>query len=257
MAGQGAARGGAGGAGGAAPAGGAGGSGHAGGAPGTAPEVLILLDRSSSMNERVDGTTCPNTDCGADSKWSLVKAALEGALPPYEDVVNWGLKLFASSNACGVSQGVEIAPGLTNAAVIATRLEEVTPSTSTPTTAAETAAANYLRTLATGAPKYILLITDGIPTCGVQTCAPDATGQVSTQCDDANAIAAVQAVRDTAGIPTMVVGVGTDLGTGTDTLQKMAVAGGLPRSSSPAYYPVQTTADLMAAIQALTAAAGL
>jgi hypothetical protein len=222
--------------------------------------VLILLDRSGSMNEMIDGTTCTSGDCGAASKWSLVKTALEGALPLYEETLQWSLKVFASataSSSCSVTAGVEIAPGFSNAAAIAARLEALVAGSSTPTTAAELAGANYLSTVADGAPKYILLITDGIPTCGTAVCAPLGTGQITNQCDDANAIAAVKAAHDTAGIPTMVVGVGTNLGTGVDTLEQMAVAGGLPRSSSPAYYPVQTTADLMAAIQALTAAAGL
>jgi len=212
------------------------------------------------MNEMIDGTSCASGDCGASSKWSLVKTALDAALPLYDSTVKWSLKLFASADAnntstCAVSQGAEISPAFSNAAAIAARLDTIVASTSTPTTAAETAAARYLSSIVDAAPKYILLITDGIPTCGKEACAPDATGQISNQCDDANAIAAVQAAHDTVGIPTMVVGIGTALGAGEDTLGKMAVAGGLPRAASPAYYPVQTTADLMVAIQTLTATA--
>jgi hypothetical protein len=210
------------------------------------------------MNDLIDGTSCSPNSCGSNSKWSLVKAALQDALPMYDSAVRWGLKFFASptSSSCAVTQGAEIAPEFSNAANIAAKLDMVVASSSTPTTAAETAGANYLLGASDGAPKYVLLITDGIPTCGVGPCAPNATGQLPNQCDDANAIAAVKAAYDE-GIPTMVVGIGTGLGTGVDTLEKMAMAGGLPRSSSPAFYPVQTTADLAAAIQALTTAAGL
>lgn len=70
-----------------------------------------------------------------------------------------------------------------------------------------------------------------------------------------NAIAAVQATHDTMGIPTMVVGIGTALGTGEQTLQKMAIAGGLPRVVSPAYRPVTSADDLMAALQEVVATA--
>ena len=241
--------------------GGIGGAGERGGAGGArpAPDVLILLDRSGSMNELIDGTSCTPSDCGSNSKWSLVKAALQGALPMYDSTVRWGLKLFASGNSsssCAVAEGAEIAPGLSNAANIAARLDMVAPGSNTPTTAAERAGANYLLGVADGAPKYVLLITDGIPTCGMLACVPDAAGHVVNQCDDAYAIAAVKAAYD-GGIPTMVVGIGTALGTGVDTLEGMAMAGGLPRSSSPAFYPVQTTADLVVAIQALMSAAGL
>jgi len=212
------------------------------------------------MNELIDGTTCAAGDCGSNSKWSLVKAALQGALPAYDATVRWSLKFFASvstPSTCSVSQGVEIAPAFSNSTAISAKLDTVVASSSTPTTAAETAGASYLLTVADGSPKYILLITDGIPTCGVQACPMDATGQTTNQCDDANAIAAVKAARDDGGIPTMVVGIGTALGIGAATLENMAVAGGLARPSSPAYYPLQTAADLTAAIQALTAAAGL
>lgn len=260
MAGQGGPANGTGGAGQGGGAGGRGGAGAAGtsgrgaaGAGGGAstPDVLILLDRSGSMGAMIDGTTCTSGNCGASSKWSLVKTALAETLPTYESTVKWGLKLFASSNSCGVATGAEIAPGFSTAASIAARLDAVLPGSSTPTTAAELAGSSYLSTVVDGAPKFILLITDGIPTCGTQACAPDAAGQVANQCDDANAIAAVQTVHDTLGIPTMVVGIGIDGGAGADTLEKMALAGGLPRSASPAYYPAQTAGELMAAVQAL------
>ena len=250
-------------AGGGSPAGTGGGAGQAGaagadggGAAGargasSTPDVLILLDVSGSMSDLLDGTHCTDSTCADGSKWSLVKTALAAALPPYDGNINWGLKLFATpapSNACSVSSSVEIAPALANATAIAAWHDRVVPTTSTPTTAAETAAASYLASLADASPKFILLITDGIPTCGTGTCAPDASGQVVNQCDDAKAIAAVKSVHDTRGIPTIVVGIGTDLGTGAATLSQMANNGGFPRNASPQYYPVSSASDLIAAI---------
>ena len=239
--------------GGAGQAGAAGTDGGAAGAP-FAPDILILLDRSGSMNDLIDGTHCGDSTCAAGSKWNLVKTALEGALPSYENDIKWGLKLFASSDttSCLVSSAAELAPALSNATAIAALLDRVVAGTSTPTTAAEMAAARYLQSFDDPAPRFIVLITDGIPTCGTAPCAPDATGQTINQCDDANAIVAVEAAHDQ-GIPTMVVGIGTDLGAGASTLSQMAANGGFPRNASPEYYPVASASDLMAALTQIAA----
>jgi hypothetical protein len=223
------------------------------------PNILIVLDRSASMNDTFDGMTCPGTyGCGVTSKWSLMTTAMEQVLPLEETKVNWGLKFFAeggglSTDACVVLSGVEIAPQVASAAMIAFRLEATHASGSTPTTAAISAAATYLSSLNDGAPKFILLVTDGIPTCGVAPCAGAAPGSLN-QCDDANAIAAVKSAYDTLGISTFVVGVGMDVGSGDATLAAMAIAGGQPRSANPSYYPVESGADLIAAF---TTIAGL
>ena len=115
-----------------------------------------------------------------------------------------------------------------------------------------TAAGNYLSSLADGAPKVIILVTDGIPTCGIADCDPAA--DIVNQCDDANAIAAVKLVHDALGIPTFVVGIGiAPTGGGETTLSAMAVNGGYPRPASPVYYPVNSSADITSAFMAITA----
>lgn len=236
-------------------AGGAGpgsGGGSAGGAgAGVPPDILIVLDRSLSMAQTIDGMSCDGGLCGENSKWSLLTAAIEQALPMQGDSVRWGLKLFPHGNtqSCPVAEGTDIAPALSSPTAIDTLLGVTAPTGSTPTTAALMSAGRYLSGLNDGAPKFILLATDGVPTCGNAACAAGG----AAQCDDANAIAAVQAVHDVLGIPTFVVGIGTDIGGGESTLQQMAVAGGFPRAASPSYYPVASTADLTAAFQMIAA----
>jgi len=230
------------------------------------PDVLILLDRSGSMAQAVDGTTCssgaggrggrPNTmgDCGPNSKWTLMTTALVNFVQTVNTPVNWGLMYFGTggSSSCTISMTADVAPGPATASMIASSIAATMPATSTPTTAAETAAATYLSKLNDGNPKFILLATDGIPTCGKDTCVQGGTAQ----CDDANAIASVQAAHDTMMIPTFVLGIGSDLGGGEATLTSMAMVGGFPRTDTPAYYPISSAADLQAAFATISGMVG-
>jgi hypothetical protein len=90
-------------------------------------------------------------------------------------------------------------------------------------------------------PRFVLLATDGEPTCG-------AGGD--TMASDAQA--AINAVTNlaTAGIPVYVIGIAT-AGVADMTLSAMAVAGGRPRPGNPSYYSVQNAMDLTAALSAI------
>jgi hypothetical protein len=218
------------------------------------PDILMVFDRSGSMNNDLTDMTCMG-GCGVNSKWSVATTTVEAFLPMVETTVNWGLKLFASSGNCNVSATADVAPGPMNAAAITTQLGQTMPSSQTPTTLAIMAAATYLNGLNDGSPKFILLATDGIPTCGSSACAPGVNGG-NNQCDDANAIAAVQTVHDTMGIPTFVLGIGTANSPGDATLSMMAVNGGFPRNDTPSYYPIGNANDLTAAFATITKMVG-
>jgi hypothetical protein len=118
----------------------------------------------------------------------------------------------------------------------------------TPTRAAEANAATYMSTLPDASPKFILLATDGVPTCSAAGTG-GTTGGAQTE-DMAGAVAAVQAAY-TAGLPTFVVGIATGGGTADTTLSNMATAGGLAHAGTPSYYPVTSATDLAAAIRTL------
>ena len=224
------------------------------------PDVLIVLDRSGSMNDDLNDQPCM---AGCTSKWTTAVQTLTDYLPTVEGTVNWGLKLFASTSggggntSCSVNNMAEVAPGANNANAIINRLNMTTAGSSTPTTAAMMAAAAYLKTLTDPNPKYILLATDGIPTCGKAACAAGVnSGGSANSCDDANAIAAVKTVFD-AGYPTFVLGIGTANSPGDGTLSQMAVNGGFPRKDTPQYYPIGSADDLTAAFAAITQTVGM
>jgi hypothetical protein len=216
------------------------------------PDLLIVLDRSGSMDEDSTGMSC-NGGCGANSKWTLMTAAINQVVAQSETQVNWGLKFFGSGSGatCNVANGASVAPAPMTAAAIAAAIAAPAnqPATRTPTRAAELSAGTYLASLTDTNPKYILLATDGLPNCPVM-------GNTANG-DEMGAIAAVSTVAGM-GFPTFVIGIAADALVGaTATLNSMAVAGMKPRMGTPQYYSVTTTADLAAALMAIQGMAAL
>ena len=224
------------------------------------PEILILLDRSGSMNEDINGGTCNDggvgvgANCGATSKWALMVPAINKVVMETEADVNWGLKFFPDNtiNSCNVSTTAAVPVGAGNAGAIASAIMASTSANggvmtgynNTPTRSGMVGATTYLQSVTTTNPKFILLATDGVPTCS-------ALGPGGM--DDAASEAAV-AAANTAGFKTFVVGIATG-GSADLTLSTLAKAGGLPRQGTPSYYPVSTAADLAAAVRTFIGAA--
>ncbi len=224
------------------------------------PEILILLARSGSMSEDISGATCNDgglgggANCGATSKWALMVPAINQVVRETEADVNWGLKFFPDSttNSCDVSTTPAVPVGAASAGAIASAIMASTSANggvmtgynNTPTRSGMVGATTYLQSVTTTNPKFILLATDGVPTCS-------ALGPGGM--DDTASEAAV-AAANTAGFKTFVVGIAT--GGSTDlTLSRLANAGGLPRQGTPTYYSVSTAADLVAAVRTFVGAA--
>ena len=73
-------------------------------------DILIVQDASGSMNQDTNNQTCANAGCGATSKWALMTPAINEVVFQTQTTVNWGLKLFADTDAmCGVAPNVRIA----------------------------------------------------------------------------------------------------------------------------------------------------
>ena len=224
------------------------------------PEILILLDRSGSMNEDINGGTCNDggigvgANCGATSKWAFMVPAINQVVMETEADVNWGLKFFPDNtiNSCNVSTTAAVPVGAGNAGAIASAIMASTSANggvmtgynNTPTRSGMVGATTYLQSVTTTNPKFILLATDGVPTCS-------AIGPGGM--DDAASEAAVVAANS-AGFKTFVVGIATG-GSADLTLSTLAKAGGLPRQGTPSYYPVSTAADLAAAVRTFIGAA--
>jgi hypothetical protein len=208
------------------------------------PDLLIVLDRSGSMNESPDGYDC-RFDPTCVSKWTQVTAAINQVVARTEKSIRWGLKFFGNDAVCGITPGAAVDPALKNAAAIAAAIADPTnqPASRTPTRAAELSAGQYLQTLAAtdSTSKFVLLATDGEPNC--------VEGSDDTTIDDtAAAIGSVGTVKGM-GFPTFVIGIATEGGTADTTLNSMATTGGYPLTGGTTqYYSVMTTDDLVTAL---------
>jgi len=213
--------------------------------PSPPPELLIVLDRSASMNDVLAGS--------ADSKWTQIVAALEAFTAQADAEAAFGLTFIGGrdgQSTCQVLAAPTIAPALHAAVALGDAVAQSRPAGSTPLANAVTAAAAYLATRNNGAPKFLLLATDGQPTCGTTPCGADSTEAPGT-CDDDAAIAAIAAARDQ-GIATFVLGVAAPGATADQTLGAMAVAGGYPRSQTPTYHSIAESGmgDVLVALAA-------
>ncbi len=211
-------------------------------------EILIVLDRSASMQDPPDGAAS-----GSASKWSLVVPGVNQVVSSTSALVSWGLKVFPEGDgaecvAGSVTSMIPVPIAANDGAAVTAAVTATTPAgNGTPTGDAINAAVTYLKTLTDPNPKFILLATDGEPSCNGTS--KDSTG-ARTQ--------AVQAVTDanTAGFKTFVIGVATTKDTATQALNDMAVAGGMARADSnplaTKYYLASTEDELVSALQTIT-----
>ena len=204
---------------------------------GGTPDLLLVQDRSGSMREDANGMDPPAA--GQPSKWTAVTTAIEQVVGQVS-TVDWGLMFFGPDGGplgggCMVSSTPQVACGANTSSAITSAIMATMPSTSTPTAEAIQAATQYFQGNTDGNAHYILLATDGLPSC-------DGLNDVQ------NAENAVTAAAK-AGIKTIVVGIGNDP-TADMTLSTMANSGGMPDSTpgNKPYYQVNTTADLVAAL---------
>jgi hypothetical protein len=213
-------------------------------------DVLLVLDRSGSMQDP------PDEDDSAASKWDLTVPALNQVIVATDTAVAWGMKSFpegqdtesCSPETISDTIHVPIAPG--NASVVVQAIEATTPEgDGTPTGDAIHSAVRYLAGLQTPGRKFIVLATDGEPSCS-----PSGEGGEEAR---PYAIAAV-AEAFAAGIPVFVVGVSTNDDSATQALNDMARAGGFPRPDpnplATRYYLANTQAELVASLQSITGA---
>lgn len=199
-------------------------------------DVLLVLDRSLSMNYSTSGTSnCSPTATGCVARWPALLDAVDSTLSNATGV-QWGLKLFTSPNgsACTVNPGVEVPIGSATVDDIKSNIAGTSPANNTPTAQAIEAATDYLKTVDDTNARYILLATDGEPNC-----APGKSSGTRNVDGTVDAIAAAKA----AGFPVYVVGIGPSVG----NLDNFAQAGGTDR-----YYPASSPESLTEAFASIS-----
>jgi hypothetical protein len=238
---------GAGGAAGSGPGGaaGAGTGGHPAGGVGGGncrPDILIVQDRSGSMNNDDNDQSCTSGGCGANSKWSQVTAAITNVVGANDGKVNWGIKYFPDNTLCDASNAPTVGIAAGNGAAVAASLTATKPGGNTPTRDAITFGAAYLAALTDSNPKYLLLATDGLPSCPAGCAAMTTSSTMCTMTDNPTEdLAAETAVMmaATQGFKTFVIGIG-NVATAQNTLNQLALAGGEPQPGAATDYYAAT-----------------
>ncbi len=240
--------------------------------------VLLVMDKSGSMNDTPDGYT--------QTKWDALHTALGAALGDVRGVVNFGLQFFpATANpnlpipaACAEptdrccemptdqppTMTVDIGPGHDTVPEILRQLNDADATGGTPTAYALSRAYDYFTAgagVALGGTRIVLLATDGAPncnptiSCAIDTCtlnlesaqgcppptdpgAASCCGNRPEACLDADGTLSEIQRLAGEGIETIVVGI-----PGSELyqgqLQDFASAGGFTKpNGDPGYYEV-------------------
>ncbi len=227
------------------------------------PEMLIVLDQSGSMDD-------PASSGG--SKWSQTAEAMRQTVKSSQGDIAWGIEFFPlqGDTSCTVPQTVSVPVGLNQGTQIVDAINRQSPAGGTPTAQAVLAAMEHLSQRTTPNPKFILLATDGKPSCpdfdAACTCpdgTPSKTGPSGQPCCDQGIVClscgivvpeatTVTAIEKAAakGIHTFVVGIALEAKE-TAAMDKMAEAGKEARAATPRFFPVASQAELSTTINSI------
>lgn len=225
-----------------------------------APDVMLVVDRSGSMQQPLNPmdpqcrgctTNCPP---GCVTRSQALLTSMDQLLSTRGTDARFGLVLFPSNASCGapsvVSPPIPMSDDSSvlamNASAAATQLRSTTFSGGTPTSLAlKFAAADSALTIDARREHFMVLVSDGVPNCNpmnTATCMTPQTCQCTiASCSGQNCVIGCldrQATLDALvlaklkDISTFVVGFGPELTTmaGLEVFNALAVAGGRPLS---------------------------
>jgi hypothetical protein len=218
-------------------------------------DVLILFDRSGSMT----------TELGTGTRYSVAAELLSDLAAVYQDKLRFGFQRFPAKDGCAVeapgccAEPPEVPVALGQGELIADAIAGAAPvGGATPTAMALRLAREYYQQLGPdGADRYVLLATDGSPSCSAdgrpaEADVYDPSGmRVAGACQDA--LVEVGALV-AAGLKVIVVGIGpglaADPGATPACLEELAQKGGMPRPEGRPWFFSATAPDaLEAALQ--------
>jgi len=209
------------------------------------PDVLFVLDASDSMNNPPGGTV-------TQSKISIARQVIgqvllgdpDAGVAPADPRIRFCYMYFPASNcAPSTTAPLPVPCDFNTEQDIVSTVNAQSLKNSTPTAEALEAAKGSTDMQDTSRPRFVVVVTDGLPTCG-----NDAGGR------------AIGAVGDlfAQDVTTFVVGFGSEAANAQKTLSGMAALGQPPLSDggSAAYYQANDGTSLAAALSDILGRAG-
>ena len=129
------------------------------------PVLYIVQDKSGSMAGTPTGGTA---SAATPSKWSIASQVVPQMAAQFANRFRYGVMMYpgASTNfSCTTGVAVQAVPSTSSQ--VASAYAAYGPGGGTPTAAALQQARAALTAFATTAPRYVLLITDGLPNCNL------------------------------------------------------------------------------------------
>mgnify|MGYP001053845348 CR=1 FL=1 len=203
--------------------------------------LLLVVDKSDSMNNPTAGSDPDRT------KMDDLRDAVHVLLDEFSGKIRFGWMAFPYQDDCDPGV-VSVEVGNESAEAIGRLVDASIAWGGTPTGGSLQNARAYQGLHDTERSNFVLLVTDGMPTC------PEGQGMYEN--DDDNALA-LQAVVDlyADGIGTFVVGLGEDINSSNpQLLSDMAESGGYPRAGSVKYHQANSLAELKEAFSEIARA---
>ena len=192
-----------------------------------APNVMLVLDRSGSMDQTIGNTS-------STSKWDDLKSAVSSLVQGYDSEMRLGASIFSSNKDCAPGN-IDVALAAGAGQSVLTQLAAQGPAGNTPTATTLDTVINQGMLNDPTRGNYVVLATDGLPNC--------------TDTDVKSRIEKLYAA--TPSVKTFVIGIGAATNTDPTTLNAWADAGHTARAGATHYYQTNSPQDLKAAFDAI------
>lgn len=191
------------------------------------PDLLFVVDSSGSMNQLMPG--------GFGRRWPALVESFAAVLPTVSASVSLGLVMFPEAIDCAVPP-VSLPLGSAGPWDIVRALRTRVPRGWTPTFEGLVAADRHITATASDDPTYIVLATDGAPTCTSTTAVVDQVASLHAR-----------------GVDTFVLGIASPQETElVDTLNAIADAGGQAKTDGATrFYMATQTMELARALDSV------
>jgi Mg-chelatase subunit ChlD len=217
-------------------------------------DVLVVLDRSASMADDAAGMT--PTGPTDPSRWDQIVPALTDVIRQTGDSFAWGLKSFPEEglecSATSLTAKIDVPVAPMNEDAMISAIQALTPTGGgTPTGGAIRVAAGSLNASMDGNRKFLLLVTDGAPSCvGSAGNLTTSTGSPA----NTDTLSAISAAVN-AGYHMFVMGPDLSFPSDTSTLNMFAVSGIEPtidpRPGARRYYLASAQDQLVSALESV------